>query len=104
MKIINETPVVIPPIEEKTFPDLWIYSINIIAPTIDSGRVQIELLPYNYDNKEIFPGNHQVISTDDLWAAANEVPEIAQAMGAIFMAIEPLRTWIDSKNKVSEEP
>ena len=97
MKIVNETPVIIPPVEEKTFPDLWIYSINIIAPTTTSGRVQIDLLPYSSDRQEIYPGNHQILSTDDLWSAINEVPEVAQAMGAIFLAIDPLKQWLKNR-------
>jgi hypothetical protein len=40
------------------------------------------------------------IKTDDLWKAVNEVPEVAQAMGAIFNAVEPLRLWIVEQETV----
>lgn len=98
MPLTNPTPVIIPPVEEKQFPHLWLSNIIIHAPAIDRGRVVIETLPYNGTTYEIGSGQDMVsIQTDDLWSAVQEVPEVAQAMGAIFLAIEPLRAWIAAK-------
>lgn len=104
MKISNETPLAIAPSPAKTYPDLWIYGVTVLAPTADSGRISIDLLPYNYETKEICPGaHHQTLVTSDLWAAVQEVPEVAQAMGAIFQAIVPLREWVAAKAKENED-
>ena len=101
--LTNPNPVTIEPTEAKEYPHLWLYNIIVHSPTPTSGRVCIETLPYNSDTKEIGSGENMVaIQTDDLWAAVDEVPEVAQAMLAIFNAIQPLRTWIDSKQNSVE--
>jgi hypothetical protein len=99
MTLTNPNPVVIPPQPEQVFPHLWLSDIIIAAPTTSEGMVYIKTLPYNQDNKTIGNPNEQVVlQTHDLWAAVNEVPEVAAAMFAIFQAVEPLRTWINAKN------
>lgn len=99
MALSNPNPITIPSTSQQDFSDLWIYNINIHAPSVDSGRINIETLPYNAALQEIGPANYvENIHTDQLWAAVNEVPEVAVAMGAIFNAIGPLRMWIESKN------
>ncbi len=42
------------------------------------------------------------ISTDQLWKAVSEVPEVAAAMQAILVAVVPLRTWIDAQAQTPE--
>lgn len=99
MTITNPTPIVIPPTPQQEFPHLWISAIVVDAPTVDRGMIHIQTNPYNQDTKTIGDSAYsQVIRTDDLWAAVNEVPEVAAAMFAIFQAVEPLRAWIDAKN------
>jgi hypothetical protein len=44
------------------------------------------------------------IQTDDLWKAVNEVPEVAQAMGAIFNAVEALRAWKTQQAEALNNP
>jgi hypothetical protein len=103
MPLPNPNPVVIPPTPEQDFTDLWLYNIIIHAPSIDSGLIRIETLPYNGDTQEIAGGQYMVpITTDQLWNAVNEVPEVAAAMNAIFAAVEPLRKWIEERNKPIE--
>jgi hypothetical protein len=95
MKINTETPIVIEPTPQKVFDALWIYNLNIHAPSIMSGRAKFEFLPYDYENKIIGEGKDLVtLDIDDLWACVNEVPEVAQVFGAIINSIEPLRAWI----------
>ena len=104
MTITNPTPIIIPPTPEQEFTDLWLYNIIIHAPSVDSGLIRIETLPYNADNQHIASGDYMVpIVTDQLWNAVNEVPEVAAAMNAIFAAIEPLRAWIDAQQAPVEE-
>jgi hypothetical protein len=104
MPLPNPNPVIIPPTPEQDFTDLWLYNIIIHAPSVDSGLIRIETLPYNADNQHIASGNYMVpIVTDQLWNAVNEVPEVEAAMNAIFAAIEPLRAWIDAQQTPVEE-
>ncbi len=96
MTLTNPNPVVIPPTPQQEFPHLWISGIVVHAPTVDKGFIHIETLPYNQGTKSLGDNSFQkIIRTDDLWRAVNEVPEVAQAMMAIFQAVEPLREWIN---------
>lgn len=105
MTLTNPTVVTTEPIPAKEFPHLWLYNILVHSPSTTTGRILIETLPYNGDTKEIGNGIHrETIQTDKLWEAVNEVPEVAQAMLAIFQALEPLRTWIDAQNVVPAAP
>lgn len=96
MTLTNPIPVVIPPQPEQVFPHLWLSDIIVSAPTTSEGMIYIKTLPYNQDSKTINKQDGEVIlQTHDLWKAVNEVPEVAQAMIAIFQAVEPLREWIN---------
>jgi hypothetical protein len=96
MTITNPTPIVIPPTPQQEFPHLWISDIVVHAPTVDKGFIHIETKPYNQETKTIGSDAYRTaIRTDDLWKAANEVPEVAAAMYAIFQAIDPLRAWLN---------
>ena len=100
MALINPNPIEIPATEAKEFPHVWLSNIIIHAPSTTSGRITIECLPYNGNTKEIEEGKFmQSISTDNLWKALAEVPEVAQAMGAIFTALQPLKEWIELQNQ-----
>lgn len=112
MPINNPNPVTIPPTPEVVYPHIWLYNIIIHAPTVNSGRITIETLPYNADTQSIGSGDYvQKIETTEMWRAVSEVPEVQVAMNAIFAAIEPLKNWIDAQNQppvvpdvVVEEP
>ena len=111
MPIINPNPVVIPPTPEVTYPHIWLYNVMIHAPSIDTGRITVEALPYNADTQSIASGDYvQRMETDQLWKAVAEVPEVAAAMQAIIDAVVPLKNWIDLQNQppvvpdVVEEP
>jgi hypothetical protein len=96
MTITNPTPIIIPPTPQQEFPHLWLSDIVVHAPTAENGFIHIETRPYNQDTKAIGSHDyHTVIKTDNLWAAVNEVPEVAAAMFAIFQAVDPLRAWLN---------
>jgi len=98
MPITNETPVVIPPTAEKSFPHQWIYNLSCHCPSNTQGRIAIELIPYNADTAEFGPSSGlEVVTTDALWEAINEVPEVAAAFTAVIDSVEPLRTWIKNR-------
>lgn len=105
MPLDNPNTVVIPAVEEKTFPHLWLSNIVVHAPSATSGRIRVETIPYNADTQEIGSGQDMVaLDTSDLWTAVQEVPEVAAAMQAIFDSIEPLRAWIEAKKQETEQP
>ena len=98
MPINNEITVTVPAITavpEKTFPHLWLTDIHIQASTNTQGVVNIQAAPYNGDTMEVAEnGPIEMISTDNLWTAVQEVSSVAFAMHAIFDAVEPLKAWI----------
>ena len=99
MPIPAQNPTTVPAVSAKSFPDLWLYNINIHAPAVNSGRIYIEALPYNPDIQEIGPASGlEVITTDALFEAAYDVPEVGIAYQAIIDAIVPLREWIAARN------
>lgn len=99
MPITNETPVIIPSTQEKSFPHQWIYNLSCHCPSISQGGISIELIPYNADTSEFGPSSAmEVVTTDFLWEAINEVPEVAEAFTAVIDSVEPLRAWV--KNRV----
>ena len=92
--ILNNTqPIVIPAVEQKEFPHLWLNNIHIHVPSRTQGMAIISISPYNSQTQEIGEGTVKNIVIDDLWKAISEVPEAAVAMSAILAAIEPLETW-----------
>lgn len=95
MAIPNTQPVVIPASEEKTFPHLWIKRISINSPNSSEGQLAISTVPYNADTGEIADVEPTVIRSNELWAVINNVPEAAQAMGAIFNAVPYLTAWLE---------
>lgn len=96
-------PLIIEPSPEKQFPHSWVYSFFVHAPSIENGIAKFELLPYNSDTKELGEGKYmEFINVNDLFACVTEVPEAAQAYGAILAAIGPVRTWIEARNALQE--
>jgi len=103
MPIDNPNPTIIPATEAKSFPHLWLYNVICHAPSVSSGRILIETLPYNAETSEIGSGQNMVaISTDKLWEAGSQVPEVASAMEAILNAVNPLRDWITQQQEIQE--
>lgn len=103
MQIPSETPFVSAPAAPKTYPDLWLYSLCVLAPSIDSGRIELETLPFDYSTKEISPEGKQTVRTDQLWSAIEEVPEVAQAFAAVAAAVPALKAWLAAKEAAAAQ-
>ena len=92
-----DTAIVVPASESKQFDAMWLTSVMVrtLPPTDTSGggSVQIDYVPMNSTTGEVLP-EAAAITTDRLMQAVAEVPEVAQAMGAILLAIQPLKNWI----------
>jgi len=98
MEISAPNPVTIPSTEAKVYPNLWIYNLNLHSPSTGVGTIKAEFLPYNAANGDIAPGSYvQKLSTNDLWAAVQEVPEVATAYAAILNCVAPLTAWVAAK-------
>ena len=116
----REEPFVVPASAEETFDSVWIKSINIFSPNTaevspTEGNINIEMLPYDAENKK-------VLVTPDLegatyinvpnrangrktfWQAVDEVPEVKAAMDAILAAIPALRTWANTPPPPVDSP
>jgi len=105
MPIIPDQPIVVPPVPGETYTEQWIYNLVVHSPAINSGRVQIQLLPFDPTVPKIGPGELlENIETDRLWDAVAEVPEVAAAMQAVLAAVGPLRDWIAAQNAPEPEP
>ena len=103
MPIIPDQPIVVPPVPGETYTEQWIYNLVVHSPAINSGRVQIQLLPFDPVAPKIGPGELlENIETDRLWDAVSEVPEVAAAMQAVLDAVGPLRAWIAAQSVVPE--
>jgi hypothetical protein len=103
MPIIPEQPIVVPPVPGETYTEQWIYNLVVHSPAINSGRVQIQLLPFDPTVPKIGPGELlENIESDRLWDAVAEVPEVAAAMQAVLDAVGPLRAWIAAQSVVPE--
>ena len=84
----------VPAVPAKTYPHLWLTEVTFIAEANTTGELNITTLPYNGDTGEIASEGTELISTQDLWGAVQEVPAVAAAMQGIFDAIEPLKAWL----------
>lgn len=104
MPITPEQPIVVPPQAGVTFDQQWIYNLVVHSPTVDSGRVLIELLPFSASEHAIGSSQHlEVIQTDQFWKAAAEVPEVAAAMQAVINCVGPLRNWVKAQSQPPTE-
>ena len=97
MPINNDTVVTVPAVSvpEKTFPHLWLTEVTFNAESTSAGELHITAVPFNGNTGEITTESSDLISTDNLWGAVQEVPEVAAAMQAIFDAVEPLKAWLN---------
>ena len=94
-------------VKKKTFPDLWLKRIIIDAATTDSGFINILTSYFNAETGELDgdprgPEDEDIV-TNELFAAIQEVPEVAQAYGAILTAVPALRIWIADKEEARLE-
>ena len=99
MAIPNKKPLTVPASAEKEFPHVWIRSIKVAAPSQERGGLEIKTLPYNAETGEIADVHPTTLSSGELWRAVAEVPEVAQAMGAIFAAVPAFEAWLDKRTE-----
>ena len=118
--IPRDEPFVVPASPEQTFDSVWLRSINIFVPNTSEeapsdGSLNIEMLPYDGDNKKVLitADNegveyinvpNRVNGRKPFWQCVNEVPEVKDAMDAIIAAIPALRTWANTPPPEPDPP
>ena len=100
MNIPSPNPIVFPATPEVVFPHLWIKKLVLESDAVDQGKMEAEFLPYNADTRQIGPEVFGLkLSTDELWTAIQEVPEVAAAYAAILGCVAPMQAWLAQKNQ-----
>ena len=83
--------IVIPPVDSQVADGIWVSSININAPSPTQPVVaRIRAIPFNSTSSVMFPSLSKNIFLPDVFAEAAQQPAVAEAMGAIFNAIQVL--------------
>lgn len=92
----------IPATSEKTYDKMWIASISIDTPhPVVEGTIEIRYFPMNEvgevvrvdtDGKSL----EKVMRLTNLFTAAGQIPQLAQAYGAFLAAVKPVESFINS--------
>jgi hypothetical protein len=105
MPITSDTPLEIPATKKKVYDQLFIYNLVVHAPSASTGKIRIELLPFNATTGDLGPSaNMLTLETNDLWKCVAEVPEVQQAFGAIIAAIPAVKTWVATQEELKNNP
>jgi hypothetical protein len=91
-----------PAVPEKRFPAYWVRNFQARASSPTEGTYYLELIPYNPETGELDHSSPKELS-GSLWELTKEVPEAAQAMGAVFVAVPAIEKWIDDKAAAEAE-
>jgi len=104
MPLEADSPYTIPATPSKTFGEMWVSLLTISAPSISSGRLQIETVPYNATTQEIGPADGmQTILTNNLFAVLSNPAAVKTraAYAAIMDAIPELANIIKAMEEAS---
>lgn len=94
-----DEPIVAPPTPQKTYPIVWIRNLQINAHDPNGeGQLYLEIVPMSTEKELLYSGTIE-LKTGELYRAMAEVPELAQAFGAILAAVKPLQNWIDTQQQ-----
>lgn len=88
--------IVKPAVPEKRFSAYWVRNFQARATSLTEGTYYLEVIPYNPETGELDHSAPKEFS-GSLWELTSEVPEAAQAMGAVFIAVPAIEKWIDDK-------
>lgn len=91
-----EDPVVIPAVPEQIFDLVWIRRLILDLPGStqpqDVSICKITVCPMNEEG-DLYP-REDVIQTSRLLEAASEVPEVAEFLNSLALALPKLKAWI----------
>lgn len=93
-QLTSSLAVVVPPKEEIVYDKLWIDTITITSPSINTISLYCKMIPCRdlpSGEKELKDPLTQedikVVTIDNLWIAAQGTPSLAMAMEAVFQAV-----------------
>jgi hypothetical protein len=91
MAIILTDPITMPIVNERTADKIWISSmtVNAVHPE-DPVTATFVVTPYCSDTNEVMKPLSQTFTVDDVFTACASNPTLAQALGAIYAAVETL--------------
>lgn len=87
--------ITVPATPEKVFDEKF-YTLLELRPTPTAAPATFQWCPKSSATGEIDVTTPRTF-TCDLWAAAAEVPEAAQALGAVLAAFPKIEVWLASK-------
>ena len=90
MTLDNLSPIVVPPSEEKVFPNYWISKLIIEMPDENNGKLFIQLDPYNDLSGEILSRPEYIIISD-FWQKYDEIPEVKSAIQSLIEAVKKIK-------------
>lgn len=91
MAIILKTPITMPVVNERTATKVWILNMNIDASHPDEPvSATFTLAPYCEETNEVFKPMVKSITVSNVFETCASNPALAQAIGAIYAAVETL--------------
>ena len=91
--VLSPNPITIPAQAEKSYPDLWIRNFSIVAPTVSSGNVRIELLPYNDSTEEILRDGSASVITIPLVDALSAITVVQTIFDLLYGSISAFQAY-----------
>ena len=105
MPITSDTPLEIHATKKKVFDQLFVYNLVVHAPSASTGKIRIELLPFDSKTGDLGPSSNMLtVETNELWKCVEEVPEVQTAFGAIIAAIPAVKTWVAAQEELKNKP
>lgn len=105
MPITSDTPLEIPATKKKVYDQLFIYNLVAHAPSTTTGKIRIELLPFDSTTGDLGPSENMLtLETNELWKCIAEVPEVKAAFDAIIAAIPAVKTWVAAQEELKNNP
>lgn len=88
MPITPTNPIEQPAVEAKIFDQLYLKRFNVMSLTPSESSAQAVLVPLNSTTGETDESAKIHVHLENVQEIAASVPEVAQAMGALFVAVE----------------
>lgn len=104
-----EDPITVAPTQQVVYNAIWVKHFSTNADPGDSvtggGRLVAEIWPMTSDGTgRVLGGDSTIrIETNRLFQCVNEVPEAAQALGAILLALTKVKAWEEARKAAELE-
>lgn len=104
MALIRPEPIVTEPKPAQVYPINHIYNLHVHSPDPKSeASMRMEILPRSVAGELYWKDGVETISTDELYAAMDEVKEVRAVFEAILAAVDPLKEWIAAREELKRQ-